>query len=230
MRYALRGRTLVEVAVVAGAMLLVCQGSGSVVHQPCVSFSGTCDCPSGKCDCFGGWPCYSLAWDIDSSGTIDFCYYPGQDCPSGCTITLAGDVAWPVDEGAIIGPDLKWTSGVNWLSDAGGCYSGPGCDGSGPYVGLRFTDESGAHYGWTLGPLGPYAYETAVETPIAAGAGVAVAGDVSGDGTVDVTDLLLLIVAWGECPWCCPADLAPAPEGDGFVDVDDLLMVISNWS
>ncbi|MCI0629246.1 MAG: hypothetical protein L0Y44_01155 [Phycisphaerales bacterium] len=53
--------------------------------------------------------------------------------------------------------------------------------------------------------------------------------DVSGDGVVNVDDLLAVISAWGSCPpGSCPADIAP-PGGDGVVNVDDLLAVISAW-
>jgi len=57
-------------------------------------------------------------------------------------------------------------------------------------------------------------------------------GDISGDGLVNVQDLLGVINAWGECPappQSCPADIAPQPAGDGQVNVLDLLMVINNW-
>lgn len=52
-------------------------------------------------------------------------------------------------------------------------------------------------------------------------------GDLNGDGFVDVSDLLLLFAAWGQCPDAqpCPADL----NGDGFVDVSDLLILLANW-
>ncbi len=55
-------------------------------------------------------------------------------------------------------------------------------------------------------------------------------GDVTGDGIVNVDDLLYVIGAWGPCPakGACDADIAP-PGGDGHVNVDDLLMVIANW-
>ena len=56
--------------------------------------------------------------------------------------------------------------------------------------------------------------------------GIVVEGDITGDGLVDVDDLLAVINAWGKCPSPCAADLT----GDGMVDVDDLLMVINNWS
>jgi hypothetical protein len=59
-------------------------------------------------------------------------------------------------------------------------------------------------------------------------------GDITGDGQVNVDDLIAVILAWGPCPappavGGCPADIAPAPDGDGQVNVDDLIMVILNW-
>jgi hypothetical protein len=53
-------------------------------------------------------------------------------------------------------------------------------------------------------------------------------GDITGDGTVNIDDLLAVIAAWGPCPAppvTCPADIAP----DGAVNIDDLLRVISSW-
>jgi len=56
-------------------------------------------------------------------------------------------------------------------------------------------------------------------------------GDVTGDGFVNVQDLLFVIGAWGPCPvkGACPADIAPIPGGDNVVNVADLLAVIANW-
>lgn len=50
-------------------------------------------------------------------------------------------------------------------------------------------------------------------------------GDLDGDGSVGVNDLLIVIQQWGSCPPPCPADI----NGDGTVGVDDLLFVIANW-
>jgi hypothetical protein len=61
---------------------------------------------------------------------------------------------------------------------------------------------------------------------------LATPGDITGDGAVDVDDLLAVINSWGSCPKPpveCEADIAPE-SGNGTVDVDDLLMVINNWS
>jgi len=51
--------------------------------------------------------------------------------------------------------------------------------------------------------------------------------DINCDGVVDVTDLLAVIAAWGDCPAdaACPEDT----DGDGVVDVTDLLAVIAAW-
>jgi len=48
--------------------------------------------------------------------------------------------------------------------------------------------------------------------------------DVTGDGNVNVDDLLAVINAWGQCIGC-PADV----NDDNLVNVDDLLAVINKW-
>lgn len=52
-------------------------------------------------------------------------------------------------------------------------------------------------------------------------------GDLNADGVVDVSDLLILLGAWGQCPPSgdCAGDL----NGDGAVDVSDLLILLGNW-
>jgi len=51
--------------------------------------------------------------------------------------------------------------------------------------------------------------------------------DLNCDGVVNVSDLLILLGAWGACtePDACPADL----NDDGVVNVSDLLMLLANW-
>lgn len=48
--------------------------------------------------------------------------------------------------------------------------------------------------------------------------------DITGDGAVNVSDLLAVINSWGPCPGC-GADI----NGDGQVNVTDLLAVINSW-
>ncbi len=52
-------------------------------------------------------------------------------------------------------------------------------------------------------------------------------GDIDGNGSVDVTDLLILLGAWGPCANCgdCPADI----DGDCIVGVTDLLALLGSW-
>ncbi len=51
-------------------------------------------------------------------------------------------------------------------------------------------------------------------------------GDLNGDGTVDVSDLLILLGDWGPCPpGTCDADL----NDNGVVDVSDLLILLAEW-
>jgi hypothetical protein len=50
-------------------------------------------------------------------------------------------------------------------------------------------------------------------------------GDLDGDGTVGVTDFLILLESWGPCVGC-PADL----DNDGNVGVVDFLILLRNWT
>ena len=49
-------------------------------------------------------------------------------------------------------------------------------------------------------------------------------GDINGDGTVGVDDLLIMLSQWGSCSGCS-GDL----DGNGYVGVDDLLLLLSNF-
>ncbi len=57
--------------------------------------------------------------------------------------------------------------------------------------------------------------------------GVLIQGDLDGDGSVGVKDLLILLGTWGPCDDCadCVADL----DGDCNVGVKDLLILLGNW-
>lgn len=51
--------------------------------------------------------------------------------------------------------------------------------------------------------------------------------DLNNDGVVDVSDLLILLANWGQCPRndTCIGDI----NGDGVVDVSDLLLLLASW-
>ena len=51
-------------------------------------------------------------------------------------------------------------------------------------------------------------------------------GDVNGNGSVNIEDLMAVLGAWGQCPAPCLPDL----NGDQTVNIIDLMTVISHWS
>jgi len=85
-------------------------------------------------------------------------------------------------------------------------------DGNPRFVDDPDTDDTG--YGTPpIVDMGCYEYQVG-----------ACPADITGDGVVDVLDLLELLGSWGYCPGC-PADIT----GDGVVDVLDLLEVLAAW-
>lgn len=51
--------------------------------------------------------------------------------------------------------------------------------------------------------------------------------DLNGDGVVDVSDLLILLSNWGQCP---PGDECLGDiNNDGVVNISDLLILLANW-
>ncbi len=55
-------------------------------------------------------------------------------------------------------------------------------------------------------------------------------GDLDGDGTVGIIDLLLLLGAWGPCPERCPPFCTGDLDGDCTVGIVDLLLLLANWT
>ncbi len=87
------------------------------------------------------------------------------------------------------------------------------------YIAWTYQVEnfSWAYSGWNIDDIEILGVDTS-------GGGEGCADDVSGDGMVDVTDMLAIIAAWGPCEGC-DEDVT----GDGFADVSDLLSVIAAW-
>lgn len=56
-----------------------------------------------------------------------------------------------------------------------------------------------------------------------------VPGDLDRDGIVAVTDLLIVLGAWGPCPADCPPTCVADTNGDGTVSVEDLLFLLAQW-
>ncbi|MHC4967998.1 MAG: M12 family metallo-peptidase [Planctomycetota bacterium] len=56
-----------------------------------------------------------------------------------------------------------------------------------------------------------------------------VVGDLDGDGSVGVTDFLMLLSLWGPCPQPCPPACTGDLDDDCLVGVTDFLILLANW-
>lgn len=143
------------------------------------------------------------------------------DDGSGEALYAVGLFTMIVNGGVTANRVAKW-DGISWSPVGGGATPDsvfcalPFNDGSGPalYIGGSFT----AIDNQTAAGFARYEGCEAKGVP----------GDVNGDGSVNVADLLAVISSWGACPTppaACPADV----DHSGVVGVADLLMVIGNW-
>lgn len=106
--------------------------------------------------------------------------------------------------------DLTWHT----IDGGGGVSSG----GSFQLVGTIGQPDAGAMSGGTYVLAGGFwSGSTEPSTPPCF-------GDINNDSVIDVSDLLVLLGAWGPCS-ACAADLT----GDGHVDVSDLLALLAAW-
>ncbi len=58
---------------------------------------------------------------------------------------------------------------------------------------------------------------------------IVVSGDLDGDGMVAISDLLILLAAWGLCEEPCPPTCLGDLNGDCTVGISDLLELLANW-
>lgn len=174
---------------------------------------------------FGG---YILGYSSCSAYPVRYRQSVGWEFLGGCAQTAASVTAMN-DRGDALSYYYIAAAGVHFV-DEGYFMLGSLID---PSQGAWFVQWSGANAindsrqivasarQGLNGPIG-----AVLLTPIP------VIGDVSGDGIVNVQDLLAVINAWGACPappQSCRADVAPDPNGDGVVNVQDLLFVIAHW-
>lgn len=186
----------------------------------CVVDNGVCACPpgwnTGLCPACAVpeacWVCTQLIDVCPSPPRVGSVLTFQMNISSSCS-TVADDYVWSICQG----------SGLVTPQDP---LSGPGASdtlrvlatGSGTLtvIGYR-ADESNGCCG------GPYRVERTVTiAPYCA-------GDVNGDGTVNVVDLTEVNNSWGT-PGCGGADCCRADlDGDGDVDNVDMLIVMNNW-
>ncbi|MDG2292194.1 MAG: dockerin type I domain-containing protein [Phycisphaerales bacterium] len=90
------------------------------------------------------------------------------------------------------------------------------------YSDVTFYEDPGTDVPWeSSDSVGSEPVEEPIDDEAGCGA------DTNCDGVVDVSDLLAVIAAWGDCPEGdpCTADT----NGDGTVNVTDLLAIIASW-
>ena len=126
---------------------------------------------------------------------------------------------------------------VDGLATLGGTLNAIGFPPSGgqSFTILTAANVNGA-FAQVNAPSGMQVVYTATSVTLQAAPGTPCPADIapgSGNGIVNVDDLLAVINSWGACanPNACPADVAPfgPPQGDDVVNVDDLLAVINAW-
>lgn len=100
----------------------------------------------------------------------------------------------------------------------------PGADTDGAELDLITASSVSGAFDDTLLPAGMSLRYEADRVVLVTGATSGCAGDINGDGTVGVDDLVAIVLSWGWNP-DHPADL----NGDGDVDVDDLVAVMIAW-
>lgn len=151
------------------------------------------------------------------------------------------DVTFEVDETSSFTIDVLLAMYDNGYVE----FSFTGPDGPVVEVFTKFNDEVTA---FETGTLAPGTYRVQARTSSSAfgdafffdyGFGefmidldvepVPVTGDLDGDGTVGLSDVIIVLAGWGPCPQP-PADCPGDAGGDGQVGLIDLLVVLQNWS
>jgi hypothetical protein len=130
--------------------------------------------------------------------------------------------------------DTSFSQGmtIDWSRDNAGYHAAVGY-GEFPHYFSQLNTFAADGSGYVLGPeFGPElddglppveAGDLAIEPALPS-----CAADTDGSGSVDVDDLVAVILGWGGCPAppaSCPADV----DDSGSVDVDDLIAVILAW-
>jgi len=191
--------------------------------------SGSCyltDNTDGNSDVDGGTTILtSPTMDASSSPTLNYSrwYSNGSDCNGADSMNDIMEVEFSIDDGLTwmnletVGPGGSEVSG-GWFNKEFDLAAVTGFVPTNQFQ-IRFL-VSDLNAGSVI--------EAGVDGILLSGGYCDSAGcpsDLSGDGVVNVTDLLSLIAAWGPCSGTCDADL----DNSGTVDVADLLTLIGDW-
>ena len=151
-------------------------------------------------------------------------------------ITNAGDVVWyaswsgqsGTERGLFVNDELLVHTGVTTTSDGDVITNIAGTTNSSNGLGDGFQVSDNGRYIVARAVLNASTSERAV-VMIDRGdiEPKCIAEDINCDSVVDVSDLLLLLAAWGDCDDCgdCPADINQSCN----VDVSDLLQLLAAW-
>jgi len=200
-----------------------CVGStcSTVTAAACATAGGTYNGDGSSCagnPCGGGGGC-DAGWTADCQGTC----FPDYVFDAWIGDTYCDDGAYiPADYGCTECPAgiAMWLNCTEFQCDGGDCT---GCDGGGDPMGAccfgadcfeLIETECIANSGEWQGP------DTTCATSSCA---APCPSDTDGSGTVDVSDILYIVGAWGS------SDAAADVNGDGIVNVSDVLEVVSAW-
>jgi probable HAF family extracellular repeat protein len=163
---------------------------------------------------------YPVTWEYDVANPDSMPTFRQLPIPSGffsatpTAVSDSGDVAGYAGSPNIDAHAILWRNGIAidlgvW---PGGHYSvAKGINNLGQIVGTGTVAGDNLDHAlmWTAPPAAP--------------------GDVDGDGTVGILDLLGLLAAWGPCAGPCPPSCAADFDGDCAVGITDLLTLLANW-
>ncbi|MCH2134121.1 MAG: hypothetical protein MK116_10265 [Phycisphaerales bacterium] len=137
---------------------------------------------------------------------------PGEFLPELSTVNFVVDVDDP-DIACYLAQGLSFGTLDVMLSS----FHSGSQDGSGSYPNWMLKEHSLVDIG--VASAATLTLEVEVIEPSG------VPADATGDGAVNVDDLLAVLGDYGRCP-CCPTDF----DESGTVDVDEVLFVIANWT
>lgn len=123
--------------------------------------------------------------------------------------------------------ELKVQDGLAFVTDAlGGLVIIDVSNPSNPTE-VEFLDTPGSAFNVSLDGGRVYISDGQAGLRIFGDCEIGTPGDLDGDGSVGVSDLLILLGSWGPCGDCddCIADL----DDDCTVGVSDLLILLGNW-
>ena len=162
----------------------------------------------------------SGAGDVNGDGLADVIVGARNADPGGKSYVVFGKADWtPVNLA-----DVAAGSGgfvMNGIDPGDG--SGFSVSGAGDVNGDGLADVIVGAYGADPGGNSAAGESYVVFSPV-------VPGDLDGDGSVGIADLLLLLGAWGPCPEPCPPYCQGDLNGDCTVGVADLLLLLGYWT